>query len=82
MHSVLDPIEEAAGAPFVHIADATGEAVTERGLGSVGLLATAYTMELLGCTEIDLLVGPDDAGVPLFDTTALHAARAVDLAPA
>ena len=24
---------------------------------------------LLGCTEIDLLVGPADAPVPLFDTT-------------
>jgi amino-acid racemase len=35
---------------------------------------------LLGCTEIDLLVGPDDATVPLFDTTRLHAQRAVELA--
>jgi aspartate racemase len=35
---------------------------------------------LLGCTEIDLLVGPDDAPVPLFDTTSLHAHRAVQLA--
>jgi aspartate racemase len=35
---------------------------------------------LLGCTEIDLLVGPDDASVPVFDTTRLHAERAVELA--
>ena len=35
---------------------------------------------LLGCTEIDLLVGPNDAPVPVFDTTRLHAERAVDLA--
>jgi aspartate racemase len=35
---------------------------------------------LLGCTEIDLLVGPEDAEVPLFDTTRLHAVRAVELA--
>ncbi len=35
---------------------------------------------LLGCTEIDLLVGPEDAPVPVFDTTRLHARRAVDLA--
>jgi aspartate racemase len=35
---------------------------------------------LLGCTEIDLLVGPRDAPVPVFDTTRLHAHRAVDLA--
>jgi amino-acid racemase len=35
---------------------------------------------LLGCTEIDLLVGPGDAPVPMFDTTRLHAERAVELA--
>lgn len=33
---------------------------------------------ILGCTEIGLLVGGDDATVPLFDTTVLHAAAAVD----
>jgi aspartate racemase len=35
---------------------------------------------LLGCTEIDMLVGEGDATVPMFDTTALHAAAAVELA--
>ena len=35
---------------------------------------------LLGCTEIDLLIGPPDVPVPVFDTTRLHAERAVDLA--
>jgi aspartate racemase len=35
---------------------------------------------LLGCTEIELLVGPGDASVPTFDTTRLHAERAVELA--
>ena len=35
---------------------------------------------LLGCTEIDLLVGPEDASVPVFDTTRLHAEHAVELA--
>jgi aspartate racemase len=35
---------------------------------------------LLGCTEIDLLVGPSDADVPVFDTTRLHVRKAVDLA--
>lgn len=33
---------------------------------------------VLGCTEIMMLVGPEDAAVPLFDTTTLHAAAAVD----
>jgi amino-acid racemase len=35
---------------------------------------------ILGCTEITLLVGPDDSPIPVFDTTRLHAAAAVDLA--
>jgi aspartate racemase len=36
---------------------------------------------VLGCTEISLLVGPEDLpGTPLYDTTALHVARAVELA--
>jgi aspartate racemase len=143
MHKLAGPIEDAISIPFVHIADATAAAVRDAGLSSVGLLATAYTMEqdfyvgrlrerhgldvlvpddaqraevhrviyeelclgrvlapsrdvyrdvmasladrgaeaiLLGCTEIDLLVGPADARVPLFDTTRIHAERAVELA--
>jgi len=35
---------------------------------------------ILGCTEIGLLVKPEDATVPLFDTTLLHALGAVDFA--
>jgi len=35
---------------------------------------------ILGCTEISLLIGSADATVPLFDTTAIHAAAAVDFA--
>jgi len=36
---------------------------------------------VLGCTEIGLLVAPDDvAGTALYDTTALHVERAVQLA--
>jgi len=143
MHKVADAITDAVDVPFVHIADTTAEAVRAAGLDTVGLLATAYTMEqdfyvgrlrdrhgltvltpgdadralvhrviyeelcvgvvsdasreqyrrimrelaergaqaiLLGCTEIDLLVGPQDAPVPVFDTTRLHAERAVELA--
>jgi aspartate racemase len=143
MHKVAGAITDAIAIPFVHIADTTAQAVLGRGLRTVGLLATAYTMEqdfyvgrlrdahgldvlvpgepdrrivhdviyeelcvgviaddsrteyrriiagladrgaegiLLGCTEIDLLVGPQDAPVPVFDTTRLHAQRAVDLA--
>ncbi len=35
---------------------------------------------ILGCTEIGLLVKPQDANVPIFDTTSLHALAAVRLA--
>ena len=35
---------------------------------------------ILGCTEITMLVGPDHASVPLFDTTRIHAVRAADMA--
>lgn len=35
---------------------------------------------VLGCTEIELLIGPDDVDVPVFATTALHARAAVDFA--
>jgi aspartate racemase len=35
---------------------------------------------VLGCTEIAMLVSQSDSPVPVFDTTRLHAAAAVDLA--
>jgi aspartate racemase len=35
---------------------------------------------ILGCTEIPLLVAEADAGVPLFDTTAIHAEAALRFA--
>ena len=35
---------------------------------------------ILGCTEIMLLVRPEDSAVPVFDTTALHARAAIEAA--
>ncbi len=35
---------------------------------------------ILGCTEIGLLVKPEDSNVPLFDTTRIHAVGAVNYA--
>ncbi|WCT72251.1 aspartate/glutamate racemase family protein [Sphingomonas naphthae] len=35
---------------------------------------------ILGCTEIMLLIRPEDSPIPLFDTTAIHAAAAIDMA--
>jgi aspartate racemase len=42
------------------------------------LAARGAEAVVLGCTEITLLVGGDDATVPLFDTTAIHVEDAVD----
>ena len=35
---------------------------------------------ILGCTEIPLIVKPEDASIPVFDTTLIHATAAVDFA--
>ncbi len=35
---------------------------------------------ILGCTEIAMLIGATECRVPLFDTTALHVASALDFA--
>ena len=43
-----------------------------------GLAARGAEAVILGCTEIMLLVRPEDSPIPLFDTTALHAAAAVE----
>ena len=45
---------------------------TQIGRGAEGVIA--------GCTEIELLVGPDDMTVPYFPTTRLHAEAAVEAA--
>lgn len=44
------------------------------------LVAEGAEGVILGCTEIGLLVSDADATVPLFDTTRLHALKAVELA--
>jgi aspartate racemase len=45
MHKVADAITAEIEIPFVHVADATAVAVRAQRLRTVGLLATAYTME-------------------------------------
>ena len=45
MHRVAGAITDGARMPLVHIADATAEVVRGQHLTTVGLLATAYTME-------------------------------------
>jgi aspartate racemase len=45
MHKVADAIESAVDIPLFHIADATAEEVKHRGMATVGLLGTRFTME-------------------------------------
>ncbi|HEY1881336.1 MAG TPA: aspartate/glutamate racemase family protein [Caulobacteraceae bacterium] len=60
-------IESASRATFV--------AVVARTMAQDGVDAA-----ILGCTEFDLLVGPKDLPVPVFDTTDIHARAAMDFA--
>ncbi|MCJ7501073.1 aspartate/glutamate racemase family protein [bacterium] len=45
MHEVADGVEGAISVPFLHIADAVGEALIGDGFDIVGLLGTSFTME-------------------------------------
>ena len=142
MHKVAPQVRAAVGIPLVHIAEATAEALLEKGIAKVGLLGTRYTMTqefyrdklieaglevvtpkdadmdivhdviynelcmgivkedskaeyvriidglaaegaqgvILGCTEIGLLIKQEDTALPVFDTTEIHAQRAVRFA--
>jgi len=142
MHKVAPQIEAAISIPFLHIADATADAVKAAGIETIALLGTRYTMEqdfyrgrlaeqglevlvpdepdrtfvhdvifeelvqgraepsskqryvriidrlqergaegvIAGCTEIELLVTPDDVEQPYFPTARIHAIAAVDFA--
>lgn len=63
---VLGRIETASRQRYREIMAALAEA------GAQGII--------LGCTEIGLLIKPDDFSLPLFDTTRIHAEAAVDFA--
>lgn len=142
MHLVFDQVQASVTVPMLSLLDAVGDAVLARGIETVGLLGTRFTMEksfyqdalarkgitilvpdaddreyvngviydelvagqirdesragfvaiieqlaargaegvILGCTEIPLLVNEEDAGMPLFDTTLIHAEAALNYA--
>ncbi len=44
------------------------------------LIDSGVQAVILGCTEISMLVGPNDCSVPLFDTTSIHARKAAEWA--
>ena len=143
MHIVFDQVQASVNIPMLSLIDAVGDAILARGMSTVGLLGTGFTMEkpfyrdsleekgitvlvpdagdrgyvndviynelvagqirpesrvgfvaiikklaerraegiILGCTEIPLLlVSETDAGIPLFDTTTIHAEAALNYA--
>jgi aspartate racemase len=43
-----------------------------------GLVSAGAQGVILGCTEIELLIGPDDSPIPVFATTRLHVEAALD----
>ena len=45
MHKVAPQIEQSIDIPLLHIADATAEVLVKKGIKTVGLLGTAFTME-------------------------------------
>lgn len=45
MHKLADDVQSRADIPVLHIADATGRKIKEKGLMQVALLGTRYTME-------------------------------------
>lgn len=56
-------------------------ATKERFLSIIDTLVAQGAMGIIfGCTEIPLLIGQDECPVPVFDTTRIHAAAAVDFA--
>lgn len=143
MHHVAEVVSAAVAIPLLHIADATAEVLKQDGVKRIGLLGTAFTMELdfyrnrisaqhgievvvpdlhdrqmvhdiiyqelcqgqiepesrevylaiidrlrqqhveavlLGCTEIGMLLQPQDTDIKLYDSTAIHAEQAVTFA--
>ena len=66
MHRAAPQVAAAVPLPFLHIADATAEAVAMAGLKRVGLLGTRYTMEheyyrgrLTSQTGLEVLIPPE-----------------------
>jgi aspartate racemase len=68
MHKLAAEVEQAAGVPLLHIADATGAALRAAGHRRVGLLGTRFTMDDPGVLrqrlgegfDLDLLLPPPD----------------------
>jgi aspartate racemase len=45
MHKMAEAVQSSVNIPLIHIADSTAEKIIDQGIKTVGLLATAFTME-------------------------------------
>ncbi|MET1258741.1 amino acid racemase [Flagellimonas sp. DF-77] len=52
IHLVSQAIQQVLNVPFLHIAEATGAAIAEKGIGKIALLGTRFTMEKDFYTDI------------------------------
>lgn len=81
---VPEPTDRAVGHQVIYqelVAGRVLSASREKYRAIIGrLIANGAEAIILGCTEIMLLVRPEDSAVPLFDTTFLHAQAAVQRA--
>ena len=66
MHKMADDIEASISIPFLHLADATADKISQQDITKIGLLGTRYTMELdfykgrLENKGLDIIVPNDD----------------------
>lgn len=67
MHKLADAVQEHIRIPVLHIADATARTIQTRGLHTVGLLGTRFTMEeqfyknrLIENYDLDVLIPSED----------------------
>jgi aspartate racemase len=67
MHKLADDVQDRSGIPVLHIADATGEKIREKGLKKVALMGTKYTMEadfyrkrLVEIYGLDVIIPPEE----------------------
>jgi aspartate racemase len=74
---VPDPVDRAEVHRIIYEELCLGVVREEFGAVIERLVAEGADGIVLGCTELELLLGDDDADVPLFPTTTLHVEAAV-----
>jgi len=85
-HGIEVAVPDAAGRTVVHdiifneLCQGVVKPESERAYLEVIARADAIDGVIFGCTEVGLLLSPEDLDLPAFDTTPLHARAALDFA--